>query len=101
MEVGRRRLDLAFLGREGHTDNDIIVATEDAARSRGRPARRNRLPVLRRRLSDGVAGDDEAILAMAGDGTIIVPGRDPPGALGAPGGADRGERGGARRIHAR
>lgn len=78
VEVGRRRLDLAFLGR-GHTDNDIIVATED------------RSAILAGDLLENAAcpyfGDGypmewpataEAILAMAGDGTVIVPGHGDP-----------------------
>jgi glyoxylase-like metal-dependent hydrolase (beta-lactamase superfamily II) len=74
VEVGGRRVDLAFLGR-GHTDNDIVLVVPDAdVLCAGDLVENAAAPYF----GDGFPlewpATAEAILGLIGPGTVVVPG---------------------------
>jgi glyoxylase-like metal-dependent hydrolase (beta-lactamase superfamily II) len=78
LELGGRRIELAYLGR-GHTDNDIVVRVPDADVLCAGDLLENGAPPY---FGDGFPMDwpsaIEAMLAMTGERTVVVPGHGDP-----------------------
>jgi glyoxylase-like metal-dependent hydrolase (beta-lactamase superfamily II) len=74
IDLGGREIRLAYLGR-GHTDNDIVLSIPDADVLCAGDLLENGAPPY---FGDGFPIDwpatAEALLAMVGDGTVVVPG---------------------------
>ncbi len=79
LDLGGREIRLAYLGR-GHTDNDIVVSIPDADVLCAGDLLENGAPPW---FGDGFPMDwpttVEAILAMTGERTVVVPGHGDPG----------------------
>jgi glyoxylase-like metal-dependent hydrolase (beta-lactamase superfamily II) len=78
LDLGGRVVELAYLGR-GHTDNDIIIRVPDAGVLCAGDLLENGAPPY---FGDGYPLDwpatAEAILALTGEGTVVVPGHGDP-----------------------
>jgi len=74
LDLGGREIELAYLGR-GHTDNDIVIRVPDADVLCAGDLLENGAPA---EFGDGYPLDwpatAEAILALTGDRTVVVPG---------------------------
>jgi glyoxylase-like metal-dependent hydrolase (beta-lactamase superfamily II) len=78
LDLGGRAVELVYLGR-GHTDNDIVVRVPDADVVCAGDLLENGAPPY---FGDGYPLDwpatAEAILALSGDRTVVVPGHGDP-----------------------